>query len=497
MEITKIAKKNIYENKIKRIIKVAAYVRVSSEQDSSSNSYESQKKYFLNKIKTNPSWIFAGIYGDEGKSGGTTHNREEFLKMLIDAEKGKIDLILTKSISRFARNTLDTLKYVRKLKEMGVSVLFEEENINTMELQNELLLSIVSSVAQQEVINLSENVKYGIHQVMKNGNNVGFTGCYGYDYNNQKDKYFIKETEAEVIRFIFEQYLKGNGVENIRQKLNDKRIPSPLGKDYWRGKTIVGILKNEKYVGDLLLGKKCTIGHLENKKIKKNEGEENQYYIKDDHQPIISRSDFEKVQSLFESKNQTYYKSKCIRRYCFSNKIRCGFCGYSLQRNVLKYTGAYYRCVANERIQKDLCNCSKTIKVPIIEKVFVELLKKLKKEKLNILNPIAKEKYEYVRQYILNKKIDGFEDEVFNALVEMIVFGNINQQGETHTFRFILKSNGILNVLPNRDFLNHNFYKIIEYNSNVETNWREYKTNKLHQVTNMRVSVEIDLDGYF
>lgn len=279
------------ENKLK---KVCAYARVSTDSEEQLTSYESQIEHYSTQIKSNPNWEFAGIYADEGISGTQVKKRTEFQRMINDALNGKIDIIIAKSISRFARNTVDTLKYVRMLKEHNIAVFFEEEGINTLEMSGELLLSILSSVAQQESENTSTHVKLGLKMKKERGELIGFGGCLGYTYNPEDKTLTINAQEAEVVKLIYEKYLEGYGAESISRQLTKMGIKTPKGKDVWCETTVRKILKNEKYKGDVLQGKTFTIDPISHKRLS-NMGEEDKYYISNHHEPIIDEETFEKV----------------------------------------------------------------------------------------------------------------------------------------------------------------------------------------------------------
>ena len=505
MEVFKLDK--VKKDSSNNIIKVVAYVRVSSEEDQALKSFNNQLLYYKDYISNHEDWMYCGIYQDEGISGSTIKKRNGFQQMLVDAELEKFDFIVTKSISRFARNTLDTIKYIRFLKNRGIGVYFEEENINTLDMSSELVLTILSSVAQQEIINLSESISYGIHQKMKEGKPIGFKGCYGYKYDNENDSFEIIEEEAEIVRKIFNMYKDGYGIEKIKQYLNNNKIPTKNNSEFWRGSVIMKMLRNEKYVGELLLGKNCTVDHLENKKVIKNKGQSNMYHVKNNHEPIIDENTFYEVQKIIDSNCKTFqYKTlngmKALNRYCFSNHLRCGFCGGPLQRNVpSKYSEPNYRCVANEKIQKGLCNNSKTAHVSFLENIFVEAINKYIKSIVKIDNPVINNKLRYINGIlngILNGKlIKKFDDELFKQLVYMIIFGrNNNGEIETHSIRIIIRTNRFIKKHPVKtDVLNHTFYKILEYRSDEGTNWREYRTNILHKISNSYVSIEVDLEN--
>lgn len=258
VEIIK-AKSNIIDRSkgknINRKLRVAAYCRVSTDDEDQLNSYRSQVQHYSDLIRNNREWELAGIYADEGITGTQVAKREDFQRLINDCVSGNIDMIITKSISRFARNTLDTLKYVRLLKEKNVAVMFEEENINTLTMDGELLLVILSSVAQQEVENISANVKKGLKMKMQRGELVGFQGCLGYDYDTETKSISINEEEAEIVRYIFRRYIEGAGGGIISKELRNLGYKTKRGGISWPESTIIGIIKNEKYKGDLLIRK--------------------------------------------------------------------------------------------------------------------------------------------------------------------------------------------------------------------------------------------------
>lgn len=258
--------------------RVAAYARVSTEQDEQLSSYEAQVEFYTRYISGNPAWEFVSVYTDEGISGTNTKKREGFNRMVTDALAGKIDLILTKSISRFARNTVDTLTTIRKLKEKGVEVYFEKENIYTLDSKGEIMLTIMSSLAQEESRSISENVTWGKRRSMEEGK-VFFACKHFLGYGKDSDgQLYIVEKEAETVRSIYKMFLDGKTVRTIADFLTGQGIPTPGGKKNWSVSTIMSILQNEKYKGDALLQKTYTADFL-TKTIRKNKGELPQYYI--------------------------------------------------------------------------------------------------------------------------------------------------------------------------------------------------------------------------
>jgi len=283
-------------------LNVAAYARVSTEHDDQRLSLDSQQKYYLNKINDTPNWKLVGIYVDDGISATGVNRRKGFQSLMRDVGKGKIDLILTKSVSRFARNTVDTLNYVRKLKDIGVAVYFEEENINTLDMNGELLLTILSSVAQQESLNLSSHVNLGLKVKMQRGEPCGTVKCYGYNFNKETGELTINEEQASVIRLMAKWYVEGDGTCKIAKKLTEMKIPSPKGNPIWNEGTVTHLLKNEKIKGDIMLGKFFTPNPLNHKRIA-NKGVKDKYYVRGHHEAIISVEEWDKIQNIMISIN--------------------------------------------------------------------------------------------------------------------------------------------------------------------------------------------------
>ena len=361
--------------------RVAAYCRVSKDDVEQLNSYMSQKKYYTDLIQEKKEWQFAGIYADAAITGTQVKNRVEFQKLINDCLNNDIDMVITKSISRFARNTYDTLKYVRMLKEKGVSVFFEEENIDTMTMDGELMLTILSSVAQQEVENISENVKKGLKMKMKRGEIVGFHGCTGYDYDKTTKTLSVNEAEAEIIRYIFDRYVNGFGATLICKELNEKGQKTKKGNK-WSNSTLIGIIKNEKYVGDLLMGKSFTVDPISKRRLE-NHGEEDKYFIKDHHEPIISREIFDKAHEILgkrsyarKPKGSNATREKYSRKYAFSSMLECSYCGSNFSRRAWHSGGSHHKiiwqCTNNSKNGKKHCEHSKGIPEEIIELAFLE-----------------------------------------------------------------------------------------------------------------------------
>jgi len=276
--------------------RVAAYARVSTELNSQQNSYAAQASYYQAYISNRPNWTFAGLYSDRGITGTNYKRRPGFNQMLVDALAGKIDLILTKSISRFARNTVDALTVTRELKANNVEVFFEKENISSMDTTAELIFTIMSSIAQEESRSISENVRWGIQRRMEAGKIVlPYKSFLGYD-KGPDGLPKINEQEAKIVRRIYSDFLDGATFRGIARTLTEEKILSPRGKSHWSPETIRSILSNEKYQGDALLQKTYVADFLTHA-VKKNHGERKQYHLKNSHPAIISRATFRRTQS--------------------------------------------------------------------------------------------------------------------------------------------------------------------------------------------------------
>ncbi|MBD5151479.1 MAG: recombinase family protein [Oscillibacter sp.] len=310
----------------KKRLRVCAYARVSTDKDDQANSYESQCRYFTEYIQNHSDWQFSGIYADEGISGTNTKKRENFRRMIVDAENGLIDLILTKEVSRFARNTVDTLTFTRELKKRGIYVIFLNDNINTRDNDGELRLSIMATIAQDESRKTSERVKWGQKRRMEQG------VVFGRDmlgYSVKGGKLYLKEDEAEIVRLIFHKFTnEGKGTHVIARELRESGI-RPMRVKEWSNTVILRLLRNEKYVGDLCQKKTYTPDYLSHEK-KYNRGNEEKVYIRDHHPDIaiIDRDLWDRTQAELERRSPSpEAKTKHSNRYWCSGKLWCGECG--------------------------------------------------------------------------------------------------------------------------------------------------------------------------
>jgi len=359
-------------------LRVAAYARVSSETDEQENSFENQMEYFKWLIEGNPHYIFAGLYADEGITGTSTKNRYGFQEMMEDARSGKIDLILVKSISRFGRNTLDTLNSCRELKSAGVDVFFEKENIHIMEQAGELLLTIFSSLAQEESRSISENVKMGIRSGYKRGSyRIHFSKYVGYD-KDENGKLQIN-ADAWIVRYIYLLFFEGHSFHNIAEILNSEGIKKPVDSETWARDNIAHIIHNEKYCGDVLLQKSYVKDYLEHKAVK-NDGVLPQYYIYDDHEAIIPRelfyytlNEYQKRKSKGDRPGAGSTRDLALR----AKKITCTEChvhyGHKTGHSNDKYRFDFYRC---NRCYQNHCH-STTVRDEALQKLYLDVLDEL------------------------------------------------------------------------------------------------------------------------
>lgn len=370
-----------YDRSVKvqcKALRVAAYCRVSTTLEQQEGSYEAQISYYTEKIKSNPNWKLAGIYADDGKSATNTKKRDDFNSMIEDCMAGKIDMVITKSVSRFARNTVDSLQNIRKLKERNIPIFFEKEGINTMESGGELLITILSSQAQEESRNLSENTRWGLVRRFENGIiSVNHNKFMGYT-KDENGELIIVPGEAEIVRRIFRLFLEGSSYVQIAKILESEGIFTVTGKTDWHPSVIDHMLSNEKYMGDALLQKTYTVDFLTKKRVK-NQGIVPQYYIQDNHEAIIPKELYYRVQeekarraSLCKSaatrrakKEQSKYSSK----YALSDIMVCRECGQPYRRQVWSKNNqksAVWRCENRLKNGTKHCKNSPTLKEEVL-----------------------------------------------------------------------------------------------------------------------------------
>ena len=406
-------------------IKVAAYARTSSDSSDQQNSYISQVRYYTQIIRENDKWEYVDIYADEGLTGLSADKRPDFQRLIDDCNKGKIDRILCKSVSRFARNFYECITTIRNLKLLGVTVLFEKENIDTAKMSDELELTIQSLWAQRESISHSSNLRRGINMRMKNGTFLPSSTPYGYTLEDGVLK--IHEEQADVVRRIYAEYLSGRGKKDIADSLNREGVARQFGKGRWHAFAVIYILTNISYTGDMIWQKTYTSNPLPFKKVKNN-GDKPRYYVQNDHPAIISHDDFEKVQQLLAQKREKH-AGVSSDDYILRRMVECGICG-SIHRRKVTNNKVYWVCYQHD-FSKELC-LAPQIPEPELYAAFVRMWNKLYRHRQDILDPML-EQYRALadKLYKQNDKITQVNNEL-NALAEQIlVLKRLKNKGYT------------------------------------------------------------------
>ena len=427
--------------------RVCAYCRVSTDMEDQKSSYNSQITHYTNYIKKNPDWEFAGIYADEGITGTQIKNRDKFIQMINDCKKGLIDIVIAKSISRFARNTVDTLNTVRLLRELDIDIFFEIENIHTLKLDSEMFLTLYSAFAQAESESISLNVKMGYRAKMKRGEPCGSIACYGYIWNKEKKELKVDKEKAKIIRKIFNYYLDGLGSTRIAQKLMSENIPAPNGGKNWHPCSIKTIIRNVKYVGDIC-GQRFFVDNPITHKLVKNRGQKAMYYVHNQHEAIIPRDIFDKAQEIYNKRSNKIkegkiYCEKYSRRYTFSSKIFCGNCGRTYVRRCAPYknkdgvihTNVYWACsskASNTKVNKSKCDSSITIRDDELKSLFVALFNKFLQESnnnnlLKKITDIINKDETNVKLNKINKEIEDQKSKILK-LIDLNINENINKE---------------------------------------------------------------------
>lgn len=363
-------------------LKVCAYCRVSTKDEEQKESFRNQIKYYTDLIKSHKEWKNAGIYADEGISGTSDDKRPQFMQMIQDAMEGKINIILVKSLSRFSRNTVDLLNYVRALREKKVSIRFEEEHIDTLTEAGELMITILSSANQNEVTNTSNHVTRGLKMKMSRGELVGFQGCLGYDYDPRTKSISINEEEAKVVRYIYERYMAGVVTTVLARELKQHHYLTKAGSEEWCDSTILGIIKNEKYKGDLIQGKTFTLDPISKKRLP-NQGESEKYFVANHHPAIVSDETWKKANEILQARSYVRkltpngpHITRLSKEYPFSSMLYCGFCHRVLCRRKWKsgqnYEVIMWQCMGYSKHGKASCPYSKGISEACVEGAFVD-----------------------------------------------------------------------------------------------------------------------------
>ena len=448
----------------KRQLRVAAYCRVSTDDEEQLTSYEAQKNYYTDKIMTNKEWTMAGIFADEGITGTSARKRPEFLRMIRQCKQGKIDIVLTKSISRFARNTVDCLNYVRALKELGIAVIFEKENMNTLEIDSEILITMLGAFAQSESESISANVRWGIRQAMKEGKaTIQYKYLYGYRKGDDSKPEIIPD-QAEVVRKIYDLFLSGTPVRGIQEYLNANSVPNINGESKWARSAIDSILTNEKYCGDVLL-QKTYIDDCINKKVKKNTGQLPMYLVQNHHEGIISRETFDAAQAELarrsagkspSKKNAPTGRSRYSSKYALSDRLYCGECGTRYQRCTWRNRDGskriVWRCVSRVDYGNKYCHDSPTLDEEPLHRAILAAINNAVEDKDNIvynlkaamekeLAPVAGQQLSLSE---IDNQLEQLNTEFSKALAEASESGD--QAAYSDRFREIMQKQTALKV---------------------------------------------------
>lgn len=406
-----------------RQLRVAAYCRVSTQMEEQLNSYEVQKNYYTEKINSEPKWKLVGIFADKGITGTSALKRDEFQKMIRMCKRKQIDMIITKSISRFSRNTVDCLNYVRMLRQLDVDVFFEEQGIHSKDAGAEFYITIYGSIAQSESENISANVRWGIQQRAKEGK-VHFAYSRFLGYREGPDgKPMIDEEQADTVKFIFNEYLLGSSLADIAKSLTAKGIKTPSGKSGWNGSTVRTILSNEKYKGDALLNK-TYISDCISKKVKKNNGERPMYYVENNHPAIIDKDTFNRVQEELArrtSKRKVKQvgtkteQGKYSSKYALTELLICGECGTPYRRCTWTASGEkkiVWRCINRLDYGKKYCHHSPTIEESVLQNAIVTAIMNNAHQSSDVLSILK----EHIR---IGIQADEIEDNSLELLIEI------------------------------------------------------------------------------
>lgn len=385
---------------VKRQLRVAAYCRVSTDDEEQLTSYEAQQNYYTDKIMTNRDWTMAGIFADEGITGTSARKRPEFLKMIRMCKQKKIDIVLTKSISRFARNTVDCLNYIRALRALGIAVIFEKENINTLEADSEILITMLGAFAQSESESISANVRWGKRQAMREGKAIiQYDRLYAYEKGDDGNPRIIPE-QAEVVRSIYNQYLTGASLRMIKERLESEQILNVAGNPQWTITAIRGILTNEKYCGDVLM-QKTYISDCISRKVIRNTGQLPMYLLQNHHDGIVERKTFDAVQTEMARRSAGKSPSKkkaptglasYASKYALSERLVCGECGTLYRRCTWSKGGkkrVVWRCVSRLDYGTKYCHDSPTLDEEPLQRTILAAINSVMSKKDTLIRQIT------------------------------------------------------------------------------------------------------------
>ncbi len=495
-------------------LRVAAYCRVSTDSDEQATSYEAQVEHYTEYIQKNPDWEFAGIYADDGISGTNTKRRDEFNRMIDDCKSGKIDMIITKSISRFARNTLDCLKYIRQLKDMNIPVLFEKESINTMDAKGEVLITIMASLAQQESQSLSQNVKLGLQYRYQQGKvQINHNRFLGYTKDTDGNL-VIDPEQAEVVKRIYREYLEGFSMDKIAAGLEADGILTGAGGTRWHTSTINKILRNEKYIGDALLQKTYTTDFL-NKTRVKNNGLMPQYYVEGNHEAIIPKEIYMRVQEELVRRRVVKTSANGKKRsyscnHCFSQIVICGECGELFRRIHWNNRGCksiVWRCIS--RLESTGLEChARTVDETVLENVVLSAINELLGDKPGYQEQLQQNIAEAIRSSStatdeIDEKLAVLQQELlqrannkesYDAVADEILrLRDLKQQSVMDTSA---RDEQIRRINELQDFIRHQPTHLTEFDETLVKRWiKQITVWDDHFTVELKSRIKIDIEG--
>lgn len=496
-------------------LRVAAYCRVSTDSDEQATSYDAQIEHYTEYISKNPEWVLAGIFADDGITGTNTKKRDEFNRMIEECHSGNIDMIITKSISRFARNTLDCLKYIRELKDLNIPVFFEKEAINTMDSKGEVLLTIMASPAQQESQSLSQNVKLGIQYRYQQGK-VQINHNHFLGYTKDADgNLVIDEAQAEIVRRIYREYLQGLSMDKIAAGLEADGILTGAGKTKWYSSTINKILRNEKYIGDALLQKTYTTDFLTKKRIKNN-GTVPQYYVEGDHEAIIPKDIFLLVQEelvrrrvVHTSENGKRHCYSC--KHCFAQIVFCGECGEFYRRIHWNNRGCksiVWRCCSRLENTGHACH-SRTVNETLLEQVVIDAINRVLCQKDDFLQTLRANIATVVLQgdalspEVIDERLNKLQKELlkkvnqkddYDAIADEIL--RLRDQRRQAEVNSVIKDEQMKQIRELQDFVKKQPVSITEFDETLVSRLIEKITVfEDHFTVDFKSGITIDIEG--
>lgn len=421
-------------------IRLAAYCRVSSDSSDQLHSFAAQIKYYSEYCKRHPEYKFVDIYADEGITGTSMEKRDDFRRMLRDCKKGLIDRIIVKSMSRFARNTEEMLTALRALEQMEVSVYFEEQGLDTKSMNSEMFATFPGMVAQQESVSISQNMRWSYKKRMESGEFNCCAPAYGFDLIN--GKLVINETEAAVIRRIFDLYLQGIGMQTIANILNNEGVRRQYGRKKWHHTTVNYVLNNERYKGDALLQKQITTQTLPFKK-QRNHGEQPMYYVENSNPAIVSRETYEAVQALIKSR-QPSCKRKA-KNYPLTRTLLCPDCGHTFRRQVVNGT-TYWLCAAKATNKTD---CAwRRVKEDEVYAAFNLMIRKVQANREYLLGTLIRqlEELQY-RTTGSQQRIKEIDREIADLTAQNIVLSRLHGKGVLNAADYTAQSDVLENKI--------------------------------------------------